>query len=551
MTDADYQDALAAVADRGQARGSEAVFDAATYGPGPHLPGPGHVRPARPSRIVLVAAAIALVGATTAAVVAHHSRDAVSTSTPAGAASTPSGPLLSIDGGAPPAPPVPAGWQTADEGLGRIAVPANWPVLVGPDTSNACVAGSPFVVLGPFQKMPAGAACAQDDAFVLLTTNDLCGGCVSAGTVNGLEVQRAAGGCDGCSKAYEQVPALRLLIQAQGIDPATLAAILASITLSPQARALADGPLVDTSSFSTQHVSADVALQVPSSWPVHGLTAADGVLAACGGNPIEGHASTILLGQGASAGGADCPPPTGRARPAHPADGIWVRLDPSAAVTSGTVMDPLSASLVRIGPAMVVIDGANAGDHVDLQIDDGGTAVEITVGIGADPALARTILRTITIGGDPLVPDASEPGPSVPSGVTSTAPAPDSTLLPTSAPGTTLQPPPGSGADDTCNRKALPLARSYGDVSSAAWTGPLTSARLVGWLPSAQASVGGIGPEEELHVCIYEGTFSNLRIPAPTQGDVVVEIVSVVLPDGTPHVLEARWASSPPIIPPS
>jgi hypothetical protein len=213
--------------------------------------------------------------------------------------------------------------------------------------------------------------------------------------VNGLGVSLDASlSCTGCQTSMS-VPQLSVSISG---NVAELDQILATVGPSPLARVMADGPLVPTDAWRRAFAAepatttgttnpgpqGGITLWAPGAWPVRALGPRDQNPGTCNGPPFAG-APTVYLGTGGLV--PSCPASTAP-RAAGVADGVWL---PN---TNGGVAD-VAAVIEGRGRAMQIGSGP---DTVSLNVFTGRGSQAVVVGIGPDPAVARTILRTLTFG---------------------------------------------------------------------------------------------------------------------------------------------------------
>ena len=290
---------------------------------------------------------------------------------PLGAAPLPFSPAALA---APPA--VPAGWRSVDYGLARLSVPEAWTTIEAATGSGQCATpGMSLMILGGGAVGGAG-DCGPPKSFARVAPIGApCESCGQPSVVHGLTVTMdVQPSCSTCPESWV-MPELQSRLTIGGVDHAVRDQIVASLTLSTVARVLADGPTLDTSGWREVRMDG-VSLRVPSDWPDHAIGWS------CGGNPFPPGSALVLTGMPQPAGcAARIEPP-----PALVADGVWL-------VANGSYRDVDIVDLTIDGRG-VAID-ARMTDHLSLSPD--GTTVGIRVGIGADPAVARTIVRTVRI----------------------------------------------------------------------------------------------------------------------------------------------------------
>ncbi len=313
----------------------------------------------------------------------------------------------------PAMPEVPAGWKLIDYSDFRFAVPADWQIAI----SRSCwqPAGDPTptgVVLlqssptdnqgscGPQHPLPAS----------VLT---LVGGQPSAfsgeaTTVGTLDAVRYVG--PSCSPPT--CPHNQYLIDNAYVLSFTgplEGEVLATFTTSGRNRSLLAGPAADRNGWRPVS-SGGVTVEVPSSWTMLDLPASyheernpDGSVVSQGGhiNPGEcngvyfptrqGNEPTTYVGSSPLV--PSCPFST--FRDLTPADGVWIR----------TVDQKHPASLsaersVQVGSATVTLLKAPTQltvPVIDLEVKTRDATVLLSIGVGADPSVARTILHSLSI----------------------------------------------------------------------------------------------------------------------------------------------------------
>jgi hypothetical protein len=308
-------------------------------------------------------------------------------------------------------PATPDGWKVVSYGLGQVAVPAEWhhhPPGIEPCASPS---GEVAVISGTAQVVPACPAARS--LRLSTTTTSPCDACVALADINGLAVlQDQQPGCSTCATDYV-VPELQLRIAETELDAAVFDQVLRTLTLSPTARALVDGPTLDVGSW--HQVEHDgVTLRVPGSWPTTEITSATMSPGWCGRNPFGDPSPHVLLGRGNE---RICPS-TDEARAPAPADGVWLW-------TLSGASDGLELNQLAVSGKIVRSIRPDAPDFLQLAIATSHGQVNLAVGVSTDPAIARTILRTIRIEGGVPGPVGSTVPHQTPT--TGTPPMPHST----------------------------------------------------------------------------------------------------------------------------
>jgi hypothetical protein len=165
------------------------------------------------------------------------------------------------------------------------------------------------------------------------------------------------------------------------------------------ARALADGPLVSTdgwqrvvgeqpsatSGTTVPGPTGPLTMWAPAGWPKRTLGEHDQSPGECFGPRFQGPAAVTL-----DLGGMvpSCPAPVSATRPTATADGVWLPGTNDVQAVAG-VLGGTSIGDVQVGPDQ---------DAVELNVFTANGSIRVLIGIGPDPAVARTILRTLAFG---------------------------------------------------------------------------------------------------------------------------------------------------------
>jgi hypothetical protein len=187
----------------------------------------------------------------------------------------------------------------------------------------------------------------------------------------------------------------KIQISATGPDAAE---VLATFTASGAHRALQDGPVAATTSWQTVTFEG-VSLLAPPDWRPYDLAHQDanrGVIpdpGTCSYGWFENGTPLVLLGSSDIAVSCAMSPWW----PIKPLDGVWIRdradADLGPAVIRGRLGD-LDVSVVEpdLPPDTTV------SPIIDVLVHSGSADVRISIGVGDDPSIARTILRSIRAG---------------------------------------------------------------------------------------------------------------------------------------------------------
>jgi hypothetical protein len=261
-----------------------------------------------------------------------------------------------------------------DDGDLRMAVPADWEVARS--TGGLCRTGElpALVLLAPTQK---GDMCVVEAPLVHVTER----GTTWPGL--GWRVDR---GLDGTT--YD-LPGLGLRVSFTNVDADLVEQIVATFTTSSRHRALHDGPVADTAGWQVIDGGGElpVRLLVPPGWDVRRRENNSNQLAPgeCSNGQFQ---QGDLVFVGVPLLGASCPAMTS-VLPL--ADGVWVRPSFEGETFATT---PTSVN----GHPLRVEQLALYASTVDVVVPTAAGEVVVTVSIGDDPTIARTILTTIEPG---------------------------------------------------------------------------------------------------------------------------------------------------------
>jgi hypothetical protein len=299
--------------------------------------------------------------------------------------------------------PGPPGWQPVDYGNARVWVPQGWHVFYpGMGECGQSLVNQAFIA-------PQAEKCAEraPTSASVMTIGPLPnggGGHTSTRHINGYVVLVH-------SSDTFWVPALSVQLTLDG--PLTQQ-ILATLGPSSRAAVLAPGPAPQPPSTWQTITYGGLTLRVPPGWPTK-----DGAtfFVSCGGAlfPIP----EVVLGQ--SQYGHDCV--IGEDTPTfRPGDGIWLAKQPEPA-GGGFGLSGLTTLTTTSGLSLGLIDAAEIDNSYRI---DGyaatapGTEININLGLGVDPTVARTILYSLSTATAPttttpavLPPSCSLP-PSLP-----------------------------------------------------------------------------------------------------------------------------------------
>ena len=282
---------------------------------------------------------------------------------------------------------LPVGWQVMDVGAVRFGVPADWQVPM----SGSCLMGTAAgVVLLPF--LVDGATCSPAP---VLPENQL-----TVTRADGSDPASApdakVGDLDAWRMSGTPIPTFRVAggIQVGATGP-DASQVLATFTASGAHRALQAGPLVATTGWQT--VTFDgVSMLVPPDWSPYDLANQDakhGVMpdpGTCSYGWFATGTPRVLLGSSDIVVGCAAT----MSWPTQPLDGAWIRdragADLTPIATSGQLGD-LDVSVVQ--PDMP--GDTTISPIIDVIVHSDSADVRISIGVGTDPSIARTILHSI------------------------------------------------------------------------------------------------------------------------------------------------------------
>ena len=268
-----------------------------------------------------------------------------------------------------PAPLVPNGWKVLDFEEFRFAVPADWTVPIW----QSCLTASPGVVLVSTPAKPTSGC---------ESTQPLPASVLTIGPADGNSYQVTASGPEADR-------------------------VLATFTDSGIRRVLQTGNEADTTGWHAVGYSG-LAFLVPTAWPVVDLPASVVEQESNGksqmswiSNPDACGMAMFSNGRGESAYLGTSPPPScpaGLFFDLEPNDGLWIRsISNEEAQTLGTpvargVVGGLDVTVVRIEVSQY---NRAPSSVLDLIVRNGATPMWISLGVGTDPSIARSILRSL------------------------------------------------------------------------------------------------------------------------------------------------------------
>jgi len=447
-------------------------------------------------------------------------------------------------------PTIPNGWRTIDHGLLELSVPATY-FPSNPQANGGCPPPAVIISAGAVDLAATTLLCTSSTTMMQVSSYTTpCTDCGEPRTVNGLRIDSRpmAADCTGCAVRLE-IPQLHVRIDLPD-DSALIEQVQSTITLSPVARALADGPTADVSSWRAES-EGPVALRVPATWRNDEVAQHSLAWGSCGQSPLADHPDAVLRGQGG--GIAQCLgtyPPVGPL----PMDGVWLWS------YEGTIGDREMVDTLDVGGARILIDRFYRPDHVYVETDTPGGKTLVAVAINTDPTIARTVLRTITIRGEHLEPGgfgASRSPTTVttigelpssgttapPTSTTSTIPLATTTTRPVTTTAPTTLPPTTSTTIPTPRPTARDLRADLASVGADVGSAPPELWALMNDIPSCGVVLAvphTIVPPPTKSIpgarCVFAAADRGEAVLVVQQGltmegDPIVEVVAV-LPDG-------------------
>jgi hypothetical protein len=287
--------------------------------------------------------------------------------------------------------PGPPGWQPVDYGNARVWVPPDWSIL--PTGVSECATLVKVVLLNP-----PTTVCNSPRTPVSAVTIWPIGSVDETGpsrTINGYRVLVPS-----ITPTF-YIPRLSVRITIQTTSDAQRQTILATLGPSSRAAVLAPGPTGPPPRDWKAASYGPITVRVPPSWPVENIDAAQG-FDVC---RVIFHTPAVVLGSPSV-----MPPcPMGGVR--LPGDGVWLRTTSAAIYGLPGAFSPLTTST---GLHVEVLNG-NDSFLVAVEVQ----TVEVTLGVGFDPTIARTILYSLasTEKAPTANPCAAQPLPLDPSRV--------------------------------------------------------------------------------------------------------------------------------------
>ena len=265
----------------------------------------------------------------------------------------------------------PAGWQPADFNEIRVWVPPTW--AVDSPSSGGCSDSGQDILLVATNTVTFSCPLVTPGA----TATVLPGIALPPGTPTRTTVLNGLRALSPVSQpAGRHVVAFPELDATVTIPDGAPPGLLASIGPSPEGLVLASGPVTPPPSDWRTVSYHGVQLNVPGSWP-----SIDGNHGGPCGNFLN---PEVLVGPN-TLNVASCPAvPEGQQ---HGEDGLWLTPAAGGTLPTRTIPAPIGGTMVT--------DAANTTPMIDLVYQ----VVSIQLGMGPDPAIARTIFRSIRFDG--------------------------------------------------------------------------------------------------------------------------------------------------------
>ena len=310
------------------------------------------------------------------------------------------------------APTVPKGWKVLDFAELRFAVPPEWTVPVS-ESSAGADGESPGVVLIPNVD---GSTCTRgsgppdlpESVLRIETADPSLDGGVSdqIGTFSATRFDPSS--CDDCPSVYRLDNGYQISVN--GPDARQ---VRATFTDSGAHRDLQAGVVVDPSGWRSLDY-AGIGLDIPADWGVVDLAASTEAITNPDGTVQWSSAPHPMMTDG-SLFRPDLPYRTylgdaniyqGGPAPLsynlEPTEGVWVRSITDAdaeSIVGGSYFGPGPTPAVVQGEvdglAVSVVRNARRSPAIDLVIRNGASATWVTLGVGLESSIARSILRSL------------------------------------------------------------------------------------------------------------------------------------------------------------
>ena len=301
-------------------------------------------------------------------------------------------------------PPVPDGWKVLDFERFRFAVPADWTV---PISRSCAIPTPPGVVLISATTPETTASCSPEQPLPgsVLTigpaVDDPASGVpTTVGTLSAMQIPPK---CIGCPPVYQFDTPYQVTVSGPEAEQ-----VLATFSDSGSRRVLQAAAVADTSSWQAVTYKG-IAFRIPEEWLIVDLPASykeatqgNGAVqisaqpdpGICGGAmfPSDREAQVSL---GTSPLVPSCAAVMNF--DLAPGDGMWMRSTVTALTQlDGTpiahgVVDGLDVTVVRIRRR----NGDTPSPVLDLIVKQGDTTIWVSLGVGADTSIARSILRSL------------------------------------------------------------------------------------------------------------------------------------------------------------
>lgn len=299
-------------------------------------------------------------------------------------------------------PPVPTGWKVLDFEAFRFAVPGDWVV----PTPLSCSLPAPgFVLIAATEPTMCASSDPPPQSVLSILPAADAGAAGTPTTIGALSAVEIPPKCAGCAPVYLFDTAYQVSVSGPEAER-----VLGTFTDSGFNRVLQSNAPADTSTWKTVEYQG-IAFRVPPEWAVSDLPSSfnevtlpnGGVQTSsgldpgyCGGPmfPSDRGPATVSLGMSRMV-------PSCAALASFdltPGDGLWIRStadsrsQPDGTPIAHGVVDGLDVTVVRMHRTLA---GAPS-PALDLVVRDGSaTPIWVSLGVGTDTSIARTILRSL------------------------------------------------------------------------------------------------------------------------------------------------------------
>ena len=302
-----------------------------------------------------------------------------------------------------PVPAVPSGWKVLEFDEFRFAVPADWTVPIW----SSCLTASPGDVFVSTPTQPSSSCVSAQPPPASFATigpsiaGDQSGAATAVGTLSATQLPDPA--CDSCFGVYRFDNNYQVSVGGPQAEQ-----VLATFADAGIRRVLQTGEQAATTDWQPIAYGS-VAMLVPAPWPVVDLPGSvveqtnpdGGSQMTWTSNPDACGAAMFSNGRGATAYLGTSPPPScpdGFYFDLKPNDGLWIRsISNEEANSLGTPIargdvDGLDVTVIRLDAGE---DNRAPSSILDLLVRTGTNATWISIGVGTDPSIARTVLLSL------------------------------------------------------------------------------------------------------------------------------------------------------------